>query len=467
MTIPLAQWIPLILLALLLRLLPDRPGASRPPDRWDLAAMVGLGAGLSLLCDGWLAAFHLLSGAMIGSDFLEYCGSIASMRPGGDPDIFSGQRSRLAALPSALLSEPGIVEGMARAARWSVAVIGAGIYLWGRALHSRLAGTAGVLLAAASAPLVVLVRTVSFYPEITAVFTLGSALAAAAVRWRRPVDLLLCGVGVGLCFLIDLRGLIWGLAALGPALVVAFLAPWRRWPLRLAVLLLPVWLAWIGGRHAYLPDANPLEGQVDLIQRIKDKGGEAGFDRMDQPISEYVWGRTDVLGIPGTLRALAIQSSLIPDWMEADPRSQHEVYRSVTPMVAPLSVALLLALIALRRRPLLAATMLGLLVPYVSSLRSAITLGQLYPRYIGAVAPAAAVIAGVALAGVAGRGRIRLVIGSIGLLVLILGGIDSALSPIAAWREVSAGQPRQLDPFVSLSESGEIVFSNPETCHAR
>ncbi|MDG1480246.1 MAG: hypothetical protein P8R54_11680 [Myxococcota bacterium] len=465
MLIPLVQWSPLLLLAVLIRLLPDRPKAPRPPDRWDLVAMLGLGVGLSLLCDGWLAAFHTSSGALVGSDIMEYCGSVASQRPGGDPDRFSGQRSRLAALPSVLLSEPGIIEGMARSARWSMAAIGAGIYLWGRALHSRLAGTAGVLLAAASAPLVMLVRTVSFYPEITAVFTLGSALCAAAMRWRRPVDLLLCGVGVGLCFLIDLRGLIWGLAALGPALVVALLAPWRRWPLRLVVLLLPIWLAWIGGRYAYIPNANPLEGQVDLIQRIKDKGGEPDFERSDLPMSEYVWGRTDALRIPNTLHALALQSSLIPDWMEANERSQHEVARSVTPLVAPLAVALLLALLTLRRRPLLAATMLGLLVPYVSSLRSAITLGQLYPRYIGSVAPAAAVIAGVALAGIAGRGRMRLAVGAVGLLVLILGGIDSALSPLASWREVSIGQPRELDQFVSLNEAGEIVFSSPESCY--
>ena len=44
---------------------------------------------------------------LIGSDFQEYCNSIASMRPDGDPEVFSGQRSRLAALPSVLLSGPG------------------------------------------------------------------------------------------------------------------------------------------------------------------------------------------------------------------------------------------------------------------------------------------------------------------------------------------------------------------------
>jgi hypothetical protein len=466
-TIPLSQWIPLILLAVVLRLLPDRAGAERPPDRWDLAMMIGCGAGLSLLCDGWLAAFHLLDGALIGSDFPEYCRSIDSLRPGGDPSQFSKQRSQLAALPSVLLSEPGIVEGMARAARWSMAGIGAAIYLWGRALHSRLAGTTGVLLAAACSPLVLLVRTVSFYPEITAIFTLAGALCAVAVRWRRPVDLLLCGIGVGLCFLIDLRGLVWGLAALGPALVVAVLAPLRRWPLRLVALLLPVWLAWLGGQHAYLHGANPLEGQVDLIQRIHDQGGVPEFNRASLPASEYVWGRTPATDIPTTLHWLALQSSLIPDWMAEDSRSQHEVYRSITPMVAPMAFALMLALVALRRRPLLAATMLGLLVPHVSSITSAISLGQLYPRYIGSVAPAGVVIAGVALAGAAGRGRIRLVVGSIGLLVLVLGGVDSALSPVADWREVSGGQPRQLDPFVALDAQGQIVFSYPERCHAQ
>ncbi len=467
MSIPLTQWIPLILLAVLIRLIPDRPGADRPPGWADLAAMLACGLGLSLLCDRWLAAFHLIDGFLIGSDFQEYCDSVDAMRPGGDPGLFSGQRSRLAALPSALLSGPGIVEGMARSARWCMAAIGAGIYLWGRALHSRLAGVAGVILAAACAPLVLMVRTVSFYPEITAVFTLAAALCAVAVRWRRPGDLLLCGVGVGLCFLVDLRGLVWGLSALAPALLVALLAPARRWPLRLAALLLPVWLAWIGGRYAYLPDANPLEGQVDLLQRIKDKGGEPEFDRSILPTSEYVWGRTDARNIPTTLATLALQSRLIPAWMADDHRSQQEVHRSITPLVAPMALALLVALLTLRRRPLLAFTLLVLLVPDVSSLRSAIALGQLYPRYIGSVAPAGAVVAGVALAGVAGRGRLRLVLSGAGLLVLVLGGVDSALSPVAGWRQVSATQPRQLDPFVSVGDDGRPDFAHPRSCHAR
>ena len=136
-TISITQWLPLLLLAVLLRLLPDGDPEDRPPDRGDLALMLGCGIGLSALCHGWLAAFYLLDGALIGSDFQEYCNSIASMRPDGDPEVFSGQRSRLAALPSVLLSGPGIVEGMARAARWSMVLIGAGTYLWGRALHSR------------------------------------------------------------------------------------------------------------------------------------------------------------------------------------------------------------------------------------------------------------------------------------------------------------------------------------------
>jgi len=466
-TIPLAQWLPLLLLAALLRLLPDREPEDRGLDRRDLALMLACGVGLSALCHGWLAAFYLLDGALIGSDFQEYCNSVASMRPHGDPEVFSGQRSRLAALPSVLLSGPGIVEGMARAARWSVVVIGAGTYLWGRALHSRLAGICAVLLAASCAPLVLLARTVSFYPEITAVFTLSSALCAAAVRWRRPVELLLCGAGVGLCFLIDLRGLVWGLAALGPALLVVFLAPIRRWPLRFFALLLPIWLAWFGGRMAYLPDANPLEGQVDLLKRIEDKGGTPSFDRSMLPQSEYVWGHTPALGIPGTIHALSVQSQLIPDWMADDFRSQKEVDRYITPMLAPMAAALLLALLALRRRPLLAATMLGLLVPHVSSLRSAMSLGQVYVRYIGTAAPAAAVIAGVALAWVAGRGNRRLVVGSLGLLILILGVVDSALSPVADWREVATTQPRQLSPFVSVDDDGQIVYTHPNTCHGR
>ena len=462
--IPLSQWVPLVLLAALLRLLPGEEKEEGVLDRKDLAFMLGCGLGLSLLCYGWLALFYLLDGALLSSDFTEYCNSVASLRPNGDLGGFSKQRSKLAALPSVLLSEPGIVEGMARAGRWGMGLIGAGIYLWGRALYSRFAGVAAVLLAASCAPLVLFSRTISFYPEITAVFTLSSALCAAAVRWRRPVDLLLCGVGVGLCFLIDLRGLIWGLAALGPALFVVVLAPIRRWPLRFLALLFPIWLAWFGGRGAYLPETKPLEGQVDLIQRIQDKGKEPEFDRSILPESAYVWGWTPVLEIPATIHSLAVQSSLIPAWMTSDFRSKMEINRYITPMQGPVAIALLVALLALRRKPLLAATMLALLVPYVSSLRSAIELGQVYVRYIGSVAPAAAVVVGVGVAGVAGRGRLRLVVGGLGLSILILGVVDNALSPVAEWRVVSTTQPRALWPFVSLDNEGKIVYSQRESC---
>ena len=111
--------------------------------------------------------------------------------------------------------------------------------------------------------------------------------------------------------------------------------------------------------------------------------------------------------------------------------------------------------------------MLGLLTPYAASLRSALALGQVYIRYIGTIAPAAAVLFGVAMAGVAGRGRLRLLLGTAGLLVLVLGVVDSALSPVASWRTTAATQPRQLAPFVALGEDGRIVYSHPNTCHAR
>ena len=69
-TIPITQWLPLLLLAALLRLLPDSEPEDRGLDRRDLALMLACGVGLSALCHGWLAAFWLvgwLAGECVGS----------------------------------------------------------------------------------------------------------------------------------------------------------------------------------------------------------------------------------------------------------------------------------------------------------------------------------------------------------------------------------------------------------------
>jgi len=461
------SWWVLLAVPLLVRVL--TPGSRRPDrglDRRDALLAALCGVVLALLCGFWLADFHLLDGPLSSSDFHEYCGGVVALRE-GVPGDFTRQRSMLAAAPSVWLAgRVGVLDGMAGAALLSMAGIGVGLYGWGRALGSRLAGVAAVLAGATVAPLVNLSRTLSFYPETTAAFTLGTAAAVAAARWRTLPLLALCGAGAGLCFLADLRGLLWGLAVVAVGGLAAVSAPARRWPLRLAVLLLPVWVAWQAGPLAYGPDASPLEGQTDVLQRIRDRGGTPTWDRSELPRTAYVWGRSDPLEIPATLHALAEQARRIPDWMRDHPRSVARREAQLDPVLPLLGGAGLLTALGLasqrRWRVLLAAGATA--VPFVASVRSAVVLGQLHPRYLATSGVLLAALLGASMALLAGRGRWRLLAGSVVALVVALGVLPSPLSPIAAWRVPGKAQRADIAAFLVEVDTGETHHPHGEDC---
>ncbi|RME23276.1 MAG: hypothetical protein D6798_13875, partial [Deltaproteobacteria bacterium] len=259
---------------------PRRPTGGRAGIAVDLGLMLVCGVGLAAANATWFARISLDPQPFLCTDFHEYCGSIAGMVLGNMDDV-SPQRSPYTMLLSAALARRlGLVDGMAVAALISTAVIGASLYLWGRALLDRTAGALAAMAGTVFVPLVALSRTLSLYPEMAAVFTLGAGLTALALRVRGPVAVFGAGVAAGASLLVDPRGLFWALPYLGLGLLAALWPPagtrgapaiLRNAILSLIALALPVIGSWVLASHP-LAAGQCLEITMDPTTRMRDQG---------------------------------------------------------------------------------------------------------------------------------------------------------------------------------------------------
>ncbi|MDG1482218.1 MAG: hypothetical protein P8R54_21680 [Myxococcota bacterium] len=456
-----------LILAVIGRLLPFAP--CDPPWSWRSDLMLALLCGLlvALMGGSWLMPFHLIDGAHFSGDLSEYCNAVVD-RAAADLSHYSHNRSLLPAWPAAfLLPHLGLLDAMVASSTAALGVLAAGLYLWGRALHSRMAGVAAALATCALAPLLLLSRMMSFYPETTAVFTLAAGLTAVAVRFSTPAALAAASLGAVLCLLVDLRGLLFALCFLVLIVLAATRAPRRCWPARLAIPALALALGWAAADHAYLPQTAALETQVDLKRRLLDRG-IAVPDALEKTLETgYVWGRSDPRQIPLTLLGLQRQSSALPPGALMDETTQRHLDAYLYPWLPLLSGALVvgalgLALGALRWWRLLA--LLGTAAPFVVAFKGAVELQRAFLRFLATGEPILALLLGLGFAvvyegaarsGVSRRaGALRLAVGTLLLLLLVLGVVPSAVSPVAPWRTPIPASDRQLRRLVDALESG-------------
>lgn len=468
-----AWWIPLLLVAL--------AAVTRRPsrDRWawgiDLALAVVSGL-VAASASRWLSAFHLTGGVWTVTDLHEYCGTVASMA-GGGPGM-SHQRSKLAGwLASVLAASRGVLGALGAAAMVHVGVAGAALYLWGRAIHGRTAGLCVVLCALSLAPFVVASRDLRFYPAFMAAFAVGAAGTALALRYRSLPALLFAGAGVGLCLLADLRGLTYGLAFGGLGLVAVLWAHPKRWPLRLSCFALPINGAWWLGRWAYGDTTSPLEGQVDIHQRLVLRGHELDWTMRDLPEAAYIFGHTAVSGIPATLRNLLVQSSLVPRSYWDHPAHWQAVEAHLQPWLWPVCLGLLLAVLACLRGPdrWLRLLAMATILPFAMGLRGSLLLDSLGSHYLALHSPAVALCLGLGLGGLATlvpggtsgpawlRGGLVL-----GLVASLVGGVlPSPASPEASWRTPVTASNHGLARLLESHEGGRSVDVKTAPCLAR
>ena len=457
----------MLVLAALGRLLPSAP--SDPPWSWRSDPMLALLCGLivALMGGSWLMPFQLMDGAHFAGDLSEYCNAVIA-RSTADLSHYSHNRSMLPAWPAAvLLPKLGLLDAMLASSTAALGVLAAGLYLWGRALHSRLAGVAAALASCTLAPLLLLSRMMSFYPETTAVFTLAAGLTAVAVRFSSPVSLAVASLGAVLCLLVDLRGLLFALCFLVLILLAATRAPRRRWPARLAIPVLALALGWAAAGQAYLPQTAGLETQIDLKRRLLDRDITVPAALQEPLETAYVWGHSDPREIPQTLLGLQRQSAALPPGVLMDETTQRHLDAYLRPWVPLISGALLVAALgvsfgALRWWRLL--TLLGTAAPFVVALKGAVELQRAFLRFLATGEPILALLIGLGFAvlyegsarlGAPRRtGAMRLAVGSLLMLMLVLGVIPSAVSPVASWRTPIPASDRQLRRLVDALESG-------------
>jgi len=418
----------------------------------DLLLAVLLGGVVALLCTIWLAPFTSPGTRALGSpDFGEYCWHVGLYITNAMHE-WGQNRARLAGLPAGLMAPTvGVVDSLLLSATGSLAVIVGSVYIWGRALHGRAAGIAAAILVGAVGPLAVMGRMVTFYPVVTAGLTLASTGAAVALRWRTWWAIALAGIGAGIALLVDVRGLLWALPAVGLGGLAVLIGPPGRWwglPIRALALVLPLLLSWELGRWSYNPTSRSLEGSVAIYDELLLEGVPLPpRPARESPHQKFIWGYSDPRFIPETLQHLRNQSAYIPSWYHEQPQVRAGWQRSGAPWVAPVLAALAVAMVGLRRRPVLVIALLGTVFPFLVSMQGAVILKTSNLRFVASAMVFIPVVLGVGFGVLVdgglsrrgpkvdapGRPGVLLALG-LALLAAILGLPPTWLSPAASWR---------------------------------
>ena len=430
-----------------------------PPTlpQWRLRAEVPIalvvGGTVGLAAFWWFASIYL-GAATTADDLLDYCAAVASLAQ-DRPEAFPAKRARLPALlPWALAPHLGVFDALLASAVLGTAMCGAGLYLWGSALASRLAGFTAAASMLTMAPMVMQARMPSFYATINGLLALSAGLTAAAVRTGRPLHYAAASTAVGLALLADVRSLIWALAfvatLIGGALAVRSPGRGRR----MAAILLPLAISYGFGTASYPEKARSLEEQIDVRplfflhgSRVAEVSPPYNYD------SRYIWGRTPVSGLPGTIQTLVQQAGIEPpsDLQMHVPASFHR--HQVRPWLIAAWVGLPLSLVVVaRRRWHLGAAMLGTGAPYLVALWGQQHMVEPQARFLTQSLPVIALGLGLSFAWIVSRmpapGKwgptLRSAAGGVIVTVTVTGGVPNPLSPGASWRLRWAPDAHQL-----------------------
>ena len=230
--------------------------------RVDVPRGLGLGLLAAVISCAWISHFSLLGGRFVAPDFSRYCGNLAVVMDGEWWAWHEASSLLPAWILSPIAGQVGLMDALAWGALLGFGVTAAACYWWASVLHSRLAGIAAVLFCLCMMPLVVMSRSLTFYPLHVAVFTLATATATVALVRKTKGALLMAGVAIGLALLMDVRGLLFALPAFGAAVLASYKRPLWRTFFRLLLVLAPLTASWHMADRAYPDPSVSLEEQI-------------------------------------------------------------------------------------------------------------------------------------------------------------------------------------------------------------
>ncbi len=443
----------------------------RPTPLRDGILALTCGVALAVLCGQFLGPALIAGGTSYGSDASEHLCLLQIMENPGWPNWPPG-RYPLPALLVRPLGWAGDVHDMwLLAAALSVGALGAGLYLWGRAVAGTAAGLCAALLVGSVPDLAILARTVNAYPEITALWTLGAGLAAYALRFPHPVTLVLAGCGAAGVFSSDARGLVPGVPVFFVAVIAALAARggWRRRGLGLALVLLPVLGSW--GLHRASPiHLFSLEERIAILVRASQERTQGPSREPWVEVDGWVWGRSGPLQVPRSAIDLLGLTSRIELGGGSEGDHQVKLARHVTPLLAPLGLLAAAGVLLrcgappwrYRRRRRAWWDWLDLrgwvaLAPVVAQvpLMSKIVTTEYTLRFAVLAYPGFLVLAGVGVAALAGR-RAAPALPAMAAAALVF-ALPGPLSVRAEWRP-PVDTPHEIVTCLEAAQTGQRDF---------
>ncbi len=426
---------------------------------------------IAALLGTWLVAFvvagvRVRGFAITTSDFQDYCFAVKSFAD-GRLDLWPSQRTVLAgALPGLLMPSMGAIGALTTASLCSTVGWVAALFVWARAIGGRRAGWLTVAWVGCFGSLVLLSRTVSFYPEVMLVqvataATVAGAVARGGVGWS---------VAASLCFyalpLADLRSVTLVVALLPGAVLGGAMAklPWWGRLVAAAGPVLAVVLSWETGAWSY--PADPASLQSAVHRYAEDAARLSGVTWTlprweDSPA--FRWGHGSPLTLVDAFRFLgevdrSRPTSMSESWFRQP--GGGELYAMRVPIAVASGVALV---VAMRRRRRALALVLTV-TPFLVLLRAA-ALTLPHPRQLALGSASLPLLFGLATAAILlGFDRLRRrapesmswlrrervgptagVLAFVVVVAIVAGWLPSLYAPDARWRGqlVADDEPRE------------------------